>query len=99
MLTLAKRLTRPDHATIAGGIIVRSREEEPRFVVHYFERERGSPDPKPGSFFHGSYCDTEEKAFAEFSRRVENARRYDRGGSLIPEDREIGDLMVEKVRV
>jgi hypothetical protein len=100
MLTRKIRLLRADSATLPAGIILYTRRDEPgKFIVHYFERERGSAVPKPDSYWQGSYCSTLERAEAEFNRRVARALTFDLGGSLIPQDREVGELMVEKVRV
>lgn len=97
MLTRKIRLTRPDHATVAGGIILYSLGGQ--HIVHYFERERGSAQPKRDSFWQGSYFDSLLKAELEFERRVTRARGYQRGGSLIPLDREVAELSGERERV
>jgi len=81
MKTLRIRYTRPDYATQAGGIILRERTEEPRFIVHYFNRERGTLDPT--CFHEGGYHSDRLDAELDFDRRMERAKRYDTGGSLI----------------
>jgi hypothetical protein len=88
MKTLRVRLTRPDHATTPAGIIMRVAEDrfgpgEHEYMVHNFSRKHGSQVPT--DFFWGHYHNTEEKALAAFNEKVERAKRWTTGGSLIPD--------------
>ena len=76
------RYTRGDTMTQPGGIILREREEAPRFLVHCFNREAGTLEPS--SFFWGHYTDSEGEAFDVFEDKCDRARRYSAGGALIP---------------
>lgn len=88
--------TRPDHATMAGGIIIRRFNDrygpgEHEYVCHFFNRERGSKTPT--SYHNGVYCGNDDKkANRVFSERVVRATGWDTGGSLIDDcdlDREL----------
>lgn len=96
MQTLAIRFTRPDHATVPGGIILRKRvrgDGSEEFIAHNFARDRGSREPT--SFFWGRYCDTEADGRAAFNDKVRAAERYTTGGSLIDDYRVDRELAAE----
>ena len=93
MRILQIRFTRGDSSTQPGGYIIRERDEEPYFLVHHFTRQPGSREPS--SFFWGAYCNDVAEAVDIFEEKLERAKRYTAGGSLIPGDREAVELAAE----
>lgn len=87
------RFTRADGMTQPGGFIIRERSEEPRYTVHTFNRQPGSREP--ATFYWGGYFDTEAEALDDFERRLDRARRYTAGGSVIPVACETAELAAE----
>ncbi len=83
MTTLKTRLTRGDHSTKPGGVILRQRRDG-GYVTHQFTRQPGSREPE--AFFWGHYFEADQLKDAEydFAERVGNALKYSAGGSLIP---------------
>lgn len=82
MKPLTVRFTRPDDFTQPGGIIIREREEEPRYLVHNFSRDRGAREPN--CFFWGAYCHDYAEAWDAFTEKCNRASNYTAGGALIP---------------
>lgn len=85
--------TRGDASTVPGGIILRARDEAPRYLVHHFNREPGSSEPV--SFFWGSYHDSYAEAVEAFCDKRDRARRYTAGGSLIQADSARDEIAAE----
>lgn len=85
MKTILACYLRPDYCTRPTGIILRQMDDG-SFATHEFGRERGSTIPI--DFFWGHYFGNtdadQQKAIADFNKRVESKRQYTRGGSIIP---------------
>jgi hypothetical protein len=90
MKTERIRYTRGDRCTQPGGIIMRRRDEAPRWMVHHFNRAPGSTEPT--HFFWGSYHDDLAEATEAFRDKRERAKRYTTGGSLIAPDQLAAEL-------
>jgi hypothetical protein len=88
MEVLDVRYTRPDRFTQAGGLILMRNpnkfgDDKDEFIAWSFTRPRGSLHPR--SFFWGRYHRTEEEGRLAFNDKLDTARTWDTGGSLIPE--------------
>lgn len=71
MKTLAIAFTKGDRCTQPGGIIIRQHDTSLQYMVHHFNRDYGSREPR--EFFWGHYCETFDsalKAYQEKLRRV-----------------------------
>jgi hypothetical protein len=96
MKTLLVRFTRPDTMTQAGGIVLRAStigDGSLEYVVHSFNRERGSLVPT--DYYWGSYSRNVEDALVAFYEKQDRAKRYDRGGSLIDDNLLLTELAAE----
>lgn len=89
------RLTRGDASTQPGGIMISATSEG--YATHLFNRQPGQRQPL-GKFW-GHYFSTYGEAFADFAERVNKAKGYDTGGSLIPGPLEEAELAKELERV
>lgn len=83
MRVIEVHYTRGDSMTAPGGLILRESVEngKPIFIVHHFQRDRGSK--RPTSFFWGRYCSSLERARAALSDKLKSHTNYTRGGSII----------------
>lgn len=100
METLRIRYTRGDHATQPGGIILRVRTlgpaDEVEYITHTFNRAPGSREPT--EYFWGRYfTDDMVAALMAFHEKVDSAKQFTTGGSLI-DDRGLDDELAKELK-
>lgn len=78
MRTIIDIPTKGDPMTNAGGIALRVRPSEDRYVVHYYYWESDGRK----AYHQGGYHQTLSQALEDIARRVTRAETYDRGGAL-----------------
>lgn len=95
MKTICYRLTRGDHMTQPGGVILRQKDDG-EFVTHCFNRRPGTKEPT--EFYWGHYLHDRYLAECDYEGRVDRQSRYETGGSLIPIEDEDTELESERIR-
>lgn len=94
MKVIKRRLTRGDYCTQPGGVVLRQTDRG-EYVVHTFNRAPGSAEP--AEFYWGFYSFDYFEAEKAYEAKVDRARRYDAGGSLIPKADEEKELKAETI--
>lgn len=89
---ITRRLTRPDSATVPGGIAI-WKATRGMFGVSHFSRARGSETPL--EMFWSSYHENEDDAREAFAEKLSRAAVWQAGGSIIPLALEADELAAE----